>query len=164
MTMAKAGLQFNNKDEWYTPKYIVDYFGPFDYDPATTEEQAKYLGIPYFDTIKTNGLTRDWAQFPRIWINPPFTRKFEFLRKAANTVEWSHAHIFFLLPIDSMVTKKFADIMGGIDYTMHLPNGRIKFEDGVNKSTSPAFGSVILELGAWDGQIITHWRPYERRD
>ena len=25
------------QDNCYTPKYIVDYFGSFDYDPATTE-------------------------------------------------------------------------------------------------------------------------------
>lgn len=161
--MAKAGLQFNKKDEWYTPKEIVDYFGPFDYDPATTEEQTRRLGIPYYDTIETNGLARDWSQFPRIWINPPFTRKFEFLRKAANTVEWSHAHIFFLIPIDSMVTKSFHDIMGGVDYTLHLPEARIKFEDTDGGGSSPAFGSVVLELGAWDGQIITHWRLNENK-
>lgn len=162
--MAKAGLQFNKKDEWFTPKKIVDYFGPFDYDPATTKERAEYLGIKYFDTIETNGLTREWNQFDRIWINPPFTRKFDFLKKAVNTVEWSNVHIFFLLPIDSMVTKQFADIMGGIDYTLYLPNKRINFEDENGGGSSPAFGSVVIELGDWNGQIITHWRPYERRD
>lgn len=31
---------------------------------------------------------------------------------------------------------------------MYLPNGRIKFESGLGKnSSSPAFGSVVIEIG-----------------
>lgn len=29
------------QDNCYTPKYLVDYFGHFDYDPATTKAQAE---------------------------------------------------------------------------------------------------------------------------
>lgn len=157
--MPKAGIQFKKKDEYWTPKEVVDLFGPFDYDPATTKEQAENFGIPYFDTKETDGLKREWNQFGRIWINPPFTRKFEFLQKAASVVEWSHTKIFFLLPIESMTTKKFHQIMDGVPYRMWLPNGRIKFESAEGRGSSPAFGSVILELGADRG--ITHWKLYE---
>lgn len=83
--MAKAGLVFQKKDEYMTPKEVVEFFGPFDYDPATTKEQASYLNIPYCDTIETDGLKQDWRRFGRIWINPPFTRKFDFLNKAVET-------------------------------------------------------------------------------
>ena len=38
--MCKAMTQ---QDSCYTPKYFVDMFGSFDYDPATTKEQAEYL-------------------------------------------------------------------------------------------------------------------------
>ena len=51
----------NEQDNCYTPKYLVDYFGNFDYDPATTKEQAKYLSIDNYDTIETNGLTKNWC-------------------------------------------------------------------------------------------------------
>ena len=44
--MSTGAICFNEQNfEYYTPKYIVDMFGPFDYDPATTSEQAKVLGI-----------------------------------------------------------------------------------------------------------------------
>ena len=141
--MAKAGLQFTNKDEWYTPKSLVEKFGKFDYDPATTKERAEYLGIPNYDTIETDGLTKDWTQYKRIWINPPFTRKFEFLEKAVQCGK----RVFFLMPIDSLPTRAFHKAMGGGHYKIYLPNGRIKFEDGTERSTSPAFGSIVLELG-----------------
>lgn len=105
--MPKAGLVFQKKDEYMTPKDIVDFFGPFDYDPATTDKQAKQLGIKKYDTIKSNGLNTDWSKFDKIWINPPFTHKFDFLEKAINT----NSHIFFLMPIETMTTNRFHKIM-----------------------------------------------------
>ena len=49
--MSKGKVNLNQTAiEHYTPKSIVDMFGKFDYDPATTAEQAKRLGIPNYDT------------------------------------------------------------------------------------------------------------------
>lgn len=73
------------KDEYYTPKKIVKYFGDFDYDPSTTPEKAKELNIPNYDTIETNGLLSDWSKYKKIWINPPFTNKYDFIKKAYDT-------------------------------------------------------------------------------
>lgn len=157
--MAKAGLQFKNKDEWYSPKKVVDFFGPFDYDPATTKEQAEYLDILDYDTIETDGLKSDWGEYEKIWINPPFTRKFDFLNKAVETVMWNECKIFFLMPAETITTKKFHDIIGGLPYTLWIPNGRIKFEDGSEKTSTPAFGSVVIELdNKFVGTQIKHWR------
>ena len=152
--MPKAGLQFQKKDEYMTPKEVVDFFGPFEYDPATTDTQSAHLGIKNYDTIVTDGLKTDWSQFDRIWVNPPFTRKFDFLKKAI----CSGSHVFFLMPIESMVTSKFHKIMAGYGggYTMWLPNGRIKFDDGSGRHSSPAFGSVVLELYG-KTKRVKHW-------
>lgn len=68
----------NKDDDYYTPVSVINKFGTFDYDPATTKERAKLAGIRYCDTIETDGLTTEW-NFKRIWINPPFTKKKEFL-------------------------------------------------------------------------------------
>lgn len=144
--MAKAGIQFSDKDEWFTPKEVVDFFGPFDYDPATTKEQAEYLGIPNYDTIETDGLNQVWGYWPKIWVNPPFTKKFYFLDKAIKTIQNYDVNICFLLPIETMATKKFHEIVGGQAYRMWIPNGRIKFDDNSGKPSSPAFGSVVLEV------------------
>lgn len=154
--MPKAGIQFSKKDEWYTPKEVVDFFGSFDYDPATTKKQAKRLGIKNYDTIQTDGLKSDWTKYDKIWVNPPFTRKFDFLKKALE----SKKNVFFLMPIETITTKKFHDIMDGYGgYTMWVPNGRIKFEDGSSVASSPAFGSVVLELNKRT-KTIKHWSLY----
>jgi len=83
--MAKANVQFTKDNEYYTPKYVVMRFGKFDYDPATTKEKAEEFGIKNYDTIETNGLNKDWTIYKRIWINPPFTIKHEFMKKAWET-------------------------------------------------------------------------------
>lgn len=80
-----ALIKVSKDDEWYTPKPIVDHFGPFDYDPASNDYWAGVLGIPNYDTIETDGLKQDWTKYKRIWINPPFTMKKEFIAKAVET-------------------------------------------------------------------------------
>lgn len=162
-----AAINFSSNDEYYTPKEVVDYFGSFDYDPATTKEQAEHLGIPNYDTKETDGLKRDWTHFSHIWCNPPFAKgaKFDFLQKAVDTLEQNVGiQIYFLLPITAIATKRFHKIMEGVEYTLYLPDGRVKFDDGSGRPSSPAFASVVLRLGRspfergmWQRKI-EHWR------
>ena len=143
--MAKGGLVFTKDNEYYTPKYVVDTFGQFDYDPATVAEKAREFGIPHFDTIDSDGLAKDWTVYKKIWINPPFTRKHEFLAKAWETYQQVKNDIYILFPIEFLTTKRFRDVCGG--GRLYIPSGRINFESGLGKKgTSPAFGSVVLKL------------------
>ena len=131
--MAKHNVQFTKDNEYYTPKEFVARFGRFDYDPATTPEKAKEFGIKNYDTIETDGLTKEW-KYKRIWINPPFTIKHKFLEKAVESFKKYHNYICILVPIEFLTTKRFHNIMKGVGFTMYLPNGRIKFESGLGKN------------------------------
>lgn len=153
--MAKAGIQFSNKDDWATPKEVVTKFGHFDYDPATTKAKADEFGIEHYDTIETDGLKADWTPYKRIWINPPFTIKHEFLKKAVDTFDKTKADIHILFPIEFLTTKRFHDIIGQRGGVIYVPNGRIKFESGLGKkANSPAFGSCVLKLADTPSMII----------
>lgn len=147
--MAKHNVIFTKDNEYYTPKEFVNQFGNFDYDPATTKEKAEEFGIKNYDTIETDGLKRDWCKYKRIWINPPFTIKHKFLEKAVETIEKNpNVMINLLVPIEFLTTKRFHNIIKNHGYVVFIPNGRIKFESGLGKkSSSPAFGSVVLRLG-----------------
>lgn len=143
--MAKGGLVFTKDNEYYTPAWVVKMFGEFDYDPATVPEKAQEFGIKNYDTIDTNGLEKDWTQYKRIWVNPPFTRKHEFLAKAQETYNKAKNDIYILFPIEFLTTQRFHNICGG--GRVYVPNGRINFESGLGKAgKSPAFGSVVLKL------------------
>ena len=50
--MAKSQVQFTKDNEYYTPKSLVERFGVFDYDPATTKEKATEFGLIHYDTIE----------------------------------------------------------------------------------------------------------------
>ena len=143
--MAKSQVQFTKDNEYYTPKEFVGRFGQFDYDPATTKEKAVEFGIVNYDTIETDGLSKDWTQYKRIWINPPFTRKHEFIAKAWETYKKAGNEIYILFPIEFLTTARFHDSVGG--GKLYIPNGRICFESGLGKTgKSPAFGSVVMKI------------------
>lgn len=146
--MSRGAVNFNESNvEYYTPKYIVDMFGQFDYDPATTPAQAEYLGIPNYDTKETDGLFADWTKYKRIWINPPFSIKTLFVEKAVRTYIQTGADIFILLPNETLTSTKFHRCVEGVGIKLHIPQKRIKFMSGVGANEkSPAFGSVIVKI------------------
>jgi phage N-6-adenine-methyltransferase len=146
--MAKSNCVFSKDNEYYTPKYVVDMFGKFDYDPATTKEKAEEFNIPNFDTIKTDGLKSDWTQYKRIWINPPFTIKDKFIKKAVDTYKIAKNEIFILFPIEFLTTQTFFDMFyENVGAKIYIPNYRIKFESGLNKvGSTPAFGCIVIHL------------------
>ena len=120
--MVNYNLLLNENNFGYcTPKYIVDMFGPFDYDPASTKEQADYLNIPNYDTIETNELNSDWMPYKKIWINPPFKLKYEFLEKAVQAYKAVKNDIYFLSPISFLTAKKFHKITDGLELKFLFP-------------------------------------------
>lgn len=150
-------VNFAKDNEYYTPKRVVDYFGKFDYDPATTKEKAKEFGIENYDTIETDGLKQDWSKYKKIWINPPFTLKQEFLKKAYDTYRnHPYIYIYILFPIEFLTTKRFYNITKGVGGKLYIPSGRINFESGLGKKgKSSAFGSVILKIqDTWELELI----------
>ena len=154
--MSKANVNFTKDNEYYTPKKVVDYFGKFDYDPATTKEKAEEFNLKFYDTIETDGLTTDWTLFKKIWINPPFTIKHIFLEKAYETYKKCKNEIYILFPIEFLTTKRFHDIAKDCGGKIYIPNGRINFQSGLGKKgKSPAFGSVVLKIqDKWEIEFI----------
>lgn len=151
----KEQFNFTKDNEYYTPKWVVNYFGKFDYDPATTMEKAKEFDITNYDTIETDGLTKDWTKYKQIWINPPFSKKEKFIEKAYQTYkENPYIYIYILFPIEFLTTKKFHNIATG--GKIYIPNGRIPFESGLGKKgKSPAFGSVIMKIqDKWEIEML----------
>lgn len=153
--MSKGNVTFSSNNNYFTPNYIIDYFGKFDYDPATTKEQAVYLNIKNYDTIETNGLIKEW-NYQKIWINPPFTKKFEFLQKAYETYNKYKNDIYILLPIESLTSVTFHNIAKQTGGKIYLPKRRINFISFIGASEKmPAFGSVIIKIqDKWEVELV----------
>lgn len=62
------------KEEWITPKYIIDAFGIgyFDLDPCAAVNQPWSCARKAF-TIEQNGLIQPW--WGNVWLNPPYGSK-----------------------------------------------------------------------------------------
>lgn len=147
--MDKSKIYTNPKDEWYTPKEVFDYGakilgGGEILDPATTPSQAKRLGVKKYYTKEIDGLSQKWEN-EKIWINPPFSNKEEFIKKAREAVNKFNCKIVMLLPA-SLETKVFRKYI--LNYaTLHIPNKRISFfnEEGI-KPNGSAFTTILVEL------------------
>ena len=152
--MAKSQVQFTKDNEYYTPKEFVLRFGIFDYDPATTKEKAEEFWIINYDTIETDWLKQDWTKYKRIWINPPFTRKHEFITKAWETYQNSKNDIYILFPIEFLTTARFHNCI--MWWKLFIPNWRINFESWLwKKWRSPAFWSIVMKIqDKWELEFI----------
>lgn len=107
--------------------------------------QAEYLNIPNYDTVETDGLSKEW-NYKKIWLNPPFTLKFEFLEKAVETYKKYNNDIYILFPIESTTTKRWYSIMKDIKFKMYIPSYRLGFIVNGEQYHSGAFGIVVLHL------------------
>ena len=143
----------NPKDDWYTPSNIIwkleqEFAVRIDYDPATTKEVAKRMNIEHYDTIETDGLKQDWTKYKTLWINPPFTLKKEFLKKAVDTWKESGTTSFYLIRANAITNKYVYDYLVNIPYAVIIPKGRINFiSDGKKFDKGSHFGSLILCIG-----------------
>ncbi len=59
----------SGKEEWLTPKHVIDALAPFDLDPCASEARPWSIATTHF-TIKDNGLIKPWHGF--VWCNPPY--------------------------------------------------------------------------------------------
>lgn len=131
------------KDEWYTPKYIVDMFGKFDLDTATSDYNLKRLDIPNGFTKENSALNQEW--YGKVWCNPPFSMKNEFIEKAREEVNKGNCEVYMLLPMRMETIAVHKHIMNYAH--LYIPNGRISFETPEGKTLgTPQFASVIVKM------------------
>lgn len=178
--MNKNKIYHNSKDEWYTPLSVIEYvkeqMGHIDLDPATTARNAKLMEIPNFYTEETNGLDKPW--YGKVWLNPPFSNKKEWIRKARQEIDNGNCErIFILLPMAFETMLWQEQILGKA--IIHIPNRRISFIDGntlkqkadipftsvlfeMNKTGSAPFGSALVELTKEDCSTYKVFKIPER--
>lgn len=150
-------------DEWYTPKYVIDYWKEkgwnFTLDVSTTKEQLNYLEIKKGYTISDNSLDKVWdANGGDIWLNPPFSKTKQFLSKARRVFDENpNQRIMILLPFspDSSAWKEYINGKSRI----YIPSNRITFFN--EKKENITFGGqtkiVFVEMTDYecnDIQII----------
>lgn len=67
-------------DHWLSPPDMVNELGPFDTDPCCPDNMPWQTAERMY-TEADDGLAQPWVR--RVWMNPPYSRNMEFVRKFA---------------------------------------------------------------------------------
>jgi len=99
--MSDTSDSYATKPQLWRP--IADAINGFDVDPASGAESKKIADTVY--TKEDDGLSQTWNG--KVWLNPPFSEKKEWLRKAVKEVNVGNADVVVALaPVDTS-TKWF---------------------------------------------------------
>jgi len=127
------------RDEYLTPKWIIDDLGPFDLDPCASEVRPWPTANKHL-TYMDNGLLMPWEG--RVWCNPPYGMNKEFLRRCV-----AHDNCIALIPARTETNYFHEYVWKHADGLLFMRN-RISFHntDGSCVGRS-GFASVFIAYG-----------------
>jgi hypothetical protein len=109
------------KDEWLTPKSIIDALGEFDLDPCAPVIRPWNTARKHF-TIEDNGLLQEWGGANRVFCNPPYGNQTAlWLNKCA-----LHGNCIVLI-FARTETKMFFDYIWNKADAIFFFKGRLRF-------------------------------------
>lgn len=128
------------KEEWLTPRHIIEALGPFDLDPCASEVQPWPTAANTY-TIHNNGLLKPWAGF--CFVNPPYGKEtqkwFRRLAEHGNGIALTFARTETRMFFDSVWTQATA---------LLFLKGRLSFCDTSGKPGGTAGApSVLIAYG-----------------
>jgi hypothetical protein len=149
----RDGFTFDNdigKEEWITPRYILDALGEFDLDPCSpTEDRRPYPTAKKHLTIFDNGLNQNWHG--RVWCNPPYGREaIKFMKKMADHNNG------IALTFARTETRMFQQEVFGKASGIFFIAKRINFCDYKGKPSENSAGapSVLISYGNENADIL----------
>lgn len=148
----KMNQKGRGNDNFQTPYFIFSQLNNifnFTLDSASSEQN--HLCEIYFTDSIYDGLSRPWGEFGtfkghRVFCNPPFSQKADWIKKADYEVQNNNCPIcVMILPSLCMDTKVWHEYIEG-KYLYEILQGRISFidpETGKSKSGNNS-GTVIV--------------------
>lgn len=140
-----------DRDERGTPREfhrpVAQAVGGFDLDPASGAEQHPTAETRW--TKDDDGLSRQW--FGTVWLNPPFTKKDRWIRKARSALADDDVDtIVVLLPVDTSAGW-FHEHVAPAAEAVCFVEGRLSF-DGVDGA--PNFGVMLVVMGECPRELL----------
>ena len=140
------------KEEWLTPKGLVDLLGPFDLDPCFSNPRPWNTARKHYG-IEEDGLKQDWQGF--VWCNPPYgTKTGAWLQKASK-----HNDCICLI-FARTDTKMFQEHVFPKASALFFWRGRLKFCDVHGKAGGPAGApSCLVAYGSYAREKLRKLSP-----
>ena len=139
MTQTSSG-----KDDWATPQYLFNQLNDifnFNLDVACNDSNAKCTRAFRHDS-GYDGLKEKWSG--RVWCNPPFSKKNEWIKKAHDEIESENCSVcVMILPLNSISAAFFHDYIEGKHYYQVLRN-RVSFLNNGVPVNGNNTGTVVV--------------------
>ena len=140
------------KEEWLTPKHVLDALGEFDTDPCAAQVRPWSIGTKYNFTIFENGLIRPW--FGRVWLNPPYGSQLpRWLSRMAKHDGGGIALVFARTETSSFFPWVWDHAHGFL-----FLRGRLTFCDNTGKLGKMSAGapSMLISYSPHDSEVLKH--------
>lgn len=139
----------DNKDEWLTPRFILNSLGAFDLDPCAPVDKLRPWDTAHIHYSKEdNGLSKEWKG--RVWCNPPYGKNtFLWIRKLAN-----HGNGIALIFARTETRGFHSEIWNKADSIFFL-KGRLKFHHITGEQGGTANApSCLVAYGKNNDEIL----------
>lgn len=128
------------KEEWLTPKFILDAFGPFDLDPCASVVRPWPTALAHY-TREDDGLIKKWSGF--VWCNPPYGQ--ETHKWLGRMAEHNNG---IALTFARTETRMFFDCVWSKASALIFIKGRLNFCNTRGEAIGPAGApSVLIAYG-----------------
>lgn len=150
MSLFSHEFHENSSDEFGTPPEFVrplsEAVDGFDLDPASGAERTAHASTRF--TKEDDGLSREW--FGTVWLNPPFSEKERWVRRArAQVADENVQTAVVLLPVDTS-TQLFHEHVTAAPVVCFV-EGRLSFTGG---DRNPNFGILLAVFGEVSDQLL----------
>lgn len=137
------------KDEWLTPPSILCALGPFDLDPCAPVDRPWPTAETHF-TIRDDGLSKDWSEFGRVWLNAPYSNWWTWTERLA-----CHGNGIALV-FARTDTAAFARTVWSSATALLFLRGRLKFyySNGVESAKNGGAPSVLVAYGDECAEVL----------
>ena len=142
--MINQGMMTSIKKDYGTPQWLIDRFGPFDFDVAASSENAK---AEFYFVEEDDALTKDWV-FDKGWLNPPYGSLLKWANKAKlERQKGSYGQLFMLVP--ARTDTKWFEVLSSIANSIYFIKGRLVFEGATGPAPFPSMVVHIMHELAW---------------
>lgn len=96
--MGKIALKTTGRDDYETPQELFEELNHkfrFKLDPASSDENHKCI---FYYTKAMDGLSKDWHEYDRVWLNPPYGRHLQDWVQKAYSESQKGCTVVCLLP------------------------------------------------------------------
>jgi phage N-6-adenine-methyltransferase len=146
----------NEKDVWQTPDELLDLIKDnIDLDPCAADD-TNIGDTNYIED--DDGLSKEW--FGTVFVNPPFTNKKGFLKKAVSQDKKGNTSVIFVVTPDSTDVKSWWHTYIAPNATyIWFSRGRINYINPVvqcsSSSREPTWGTALSIFGTPSDETLS---------